>query len=43
MKSPTPETQCAESIFQIQYPIGAVNFQIKYQGQAEHDPTFESP
>ena len=26
MKSPTPETQCAECIFQKQYPICAVNF-----------------
>ena len=26
MKSPTPETQCAEGIFQMQYPIYAVNF-----------------
>ena len=25
MKSPTPETQCAEGIFQMQYPICAVN------------------
>ena len=29
VKSPTPETQCAEGIFQIQYPICAVNFTNK--------------
>ena len=42
MKSPTPETQCVECIFQKQYPICAVNLQIKYQGQANHDTTFEN-
>ena len=57
MKPPTPEAQCAEGIFQIQYPFCAVNFtnnvsrssrtllltlQIMYQGQAEHDRTFEN-
>ena len=57
MKPPTPEAQCPEGIFQIQYPICAVNFtnnvsrsgitllltlQIMYQGQAEHDRTFEN-
>ena len=26
MKSPTSETQCAEGIFQMQYPVCAVNF-----------------
>ena len=35
MKSPTPETQCAQGIYQMQYPICA-----KYQGQADHDTTF---
>ena len=29
MKSPTPETQCAEGIFQMQYPICVVNFTNK--------------
>ena len=29
MKSPTLETQCAEGIFQMQYPICAVNLKIK--------------
>ena len=26
MKSPTPETKCAEGVFQIQSPICDVNF-----------------
>ena len=26
MKSPTQETKCAEGVFQIQSPIGAVSF-----------------
>ena len=35
MKSPTPETQCTECIFQRQYPICAVNLQITpYVGQS---------
>ena len=42
MNTPTPETQSAECIFQKQYPICAVNLQIKYQGQAYHDTTFEN-
>ena len=29
MESPTPETQCAEGIFQLQYPICVVNFTNK--------------
>ena len=29
MKSPTPEKQCNEGIFQIQYPICAINFTNK--------------
>ena len=29
MKSPTPKTQCAEGIFQMQYPICVVNFTNK--------------
>ena len=43
MKSPpTPETQCAECIFQKRYPICAVKFTNKYQDQANHDTTFEN-
>ena len=45
MKSPIPETQCAESIFQMQYPICAVNFTNLhkiYQGQDEHGTNFEN-
>ena len=42
MKSPTPEAQYAEGIFQMQYHICAVNFISKYQGQAEYDTTFEN-
>ena len=30
MKSPTPETQCTECIFQKHYPICAVNLCYKY-------------
>ena len=35
MKSPTPETQCAQGIYQMQYPICA-------KGQADYDTTFEN-
>ena len=35
MKSPTPEIQCAQGIYQMQYPICA-------KGQADHDTTFEN-
>ena len=47
MKPATPETQCVECIFQK--PIRYFNtlfvlltLQIKYQGQANHDTTFEN-
>ena len=38
MKSPTPETQCAERIFQMQFPICAVNFinKISRSGWISH-------
>ena len=45
MKLPTTETQCDGWIFQKQYLICAVNFtyvQMKYQGQPNHDTTFEN-
>ena len=34
MKSPTPETQCTEGIFQMQCPFVLLTLQIRYQGQA---------
>ena len=42
MKSPTPETQCAEGIFQKQYLFVLLTLQIKHQGQVNHDTTFEN-
>ena len=42
MKSPTSETQCAECIFQKQYLFVLLTLQIKYQGQANHNTTFEN-
>ena len=42
MKSASPETQCAECIFQKQYPICTLTLQTKYQGHANHDTTFEN-
>ena len=41
MKCSTPEAKCAEGIFQMQYLFFLLTLQIKYQGQAEHDTTFE--
>ena len=40
MKPQTPETQCAECIFQKQFVL--LTLQIEYQGQANHDTTFEN-
>ena len=42
MKSRTCETYCAEGVFQIKYSICAFNFSNIYQGEAEHDMTFET-
>ena len=42
MQSPTPETQCTESIFQKQYLFVLLILQIKYQGQANHGTTLEN-
>ena len=42
MKFPTPETLCAECIFQKQHPIALLTLQIKNQGQANHGTTFEN-
>ena len=42
MKSPTPETLCAECIFQSNALFVLLTLQIKYQGQANHDTTFEN-
>ena len=41
MKSPNPETQGIECIFQKKYLICAGNFTNKYQGQANHDTILE--
>ena len=42
MKCSTPEAKCAEGIFQMQYLFFLLTLQIKCQGQAEHDTTFEN-
>ena len=42
MKSPIPETQCAERIFRKQTLFVLLTLQIKYQGQANHDTSFEN-
>ena len=42
MKSSTPETQCAECICQKHTIFVLLTLQIKFQGQANHDTTFEN-
>ena len=42
MKCSTTETKYAEGIFQMQFLFFLLTLQIKYQGQAEHDTTFEN-
>ena len=40
MKFPTSDTHCAKGIFQMQFVL--LTLQIKHQGQADHDTTFEN-
>ena len=42
MRFPNPETHCAEGIFRIQYLFVQLPLQIKYQGQADYDTTFQN-
>ena len=42
MKSPTPETQCAECIFRKQHLFVLLTLQTKHQGQVNYDTTFEN-
>ena len=45
MKSPTPEAQCAEDVFQMFFKCNTLFLQLTlqmiYQSQPEHDATFE--
>ena len=42
MKSVTPEAQYAEVSFQCNTLFALLTLQVIYQGQAEHDKTFEN-
>ena len=42
MKSVTPEAQYAEVSFQCNTLFVLLTLQVIYQGQAEHDATFEN-
>ena len=42
MKSPTPEAQYAESVFQMQYHICAANLTNNIWRPAEHNTTIEN-
>ena len=42
MKSPTPETQCADVIFEMKHTICAVNFTNDISRSGEHNTTFEN-
>ena len=42
MKFPTPKTHCAEGSFRMQYLFVLLTLQIKYQGQADYDITFQN-
>ena len=42
MKSPTPETQLQNVFFKSNTLFVLLTLQIKYQGQANHDATFEN-
>ena len=42
MKSPTPEIQCADVIFEMKHTIFAVNFTNDISRSGEHNTTFEN-
>ena len=42
MKSPTPETQCADVIFEMKHTICAVNFTNDISRSGEYNTTFEN-